>query len=373
MVVRGDAAGALGVALMVMAALMPSMAAEPVYPGRQWARTRPAEVKMDAAKLAAFSRYVAGRGCVTRGGYMVHTWGDHKRRGDVASACKPWFSHFLFKAVELGKIASPDAKAITYEPRLRDINRKLGHKDRVITFRHMANQISCYGLVEKPGAAFAYNDWQMALFWDCLFLKVYGATYGNVDAKVLGPLLTGPLQCQDRPTMMAFGTKGRAGRLAVSPRDFCRFGLLYLRKGNWKGEQLISKKHAVLAVTSPLPNSIPRAGRRKAEMIPRQRSMGSRRIPDNQTDHMGSYSWLWWINGVDRSGRRHWPDAPIDSYGAFGHGGPRAMVVIPSLDVVLSWNDARVKTRDMENRALKLLLGSVVGARRRKPATRPTE
>ena len=44
-------------------------------------------------------------------------------------------------------------------------------------------------------------------------------------------------------------------------------------------------------------------------MIPGQRTMGSKVIPDNQTDHMGSYSWLWWINGVDREGKRHWANA----------------------------------------------------------------
>ncbi|MBA7702235.1 hypothetical protein ES703_110995 [subsurface metagenome] len=65
------------------------------------------------------------------------------------------------------------------------------------------------------------------------------------------------LQCQDNPTFMAFGVKDRPGRLAISPRDFARFGLLYLRKGKWKGKQLISVNHATMAVTSPLPNSIP--------------------------------------------------------------------------------------------------------------------
>ena len=48
----------------------------------------------------------------------------------------------------------------------------------------MANQTSCYQVVEKPGAAYCYNDWQMALIWNALFLKAYGVVYGNVDATV---------------------------------------------------------------------------------------------------------------------------------------------------------------------------------------------
>jgi CubicO group peptidase (beta-lactamase class C family) len=200
----------------------------------------------------------------------------------------------------------------------------------------------------------------MTLFWDTLFLKVYGATYENVDENVLHPLLTEPLGCEDNPTFMAFGVKNRPGRLAVSARDFARFGLLYLRKGNWKGKQLISQEHATMAVRCPLPNSIPRTAGLEAKMIQCQRSIGSQNIPDNQCDHLGSYSWLWWTNGIDSEGKRHWADAPVDTYGAFGHGGLRAMVVISSLDLIVSWNDTNIHSRDEENQALKLLVDAVI-------------
>ncbi len=352
--------------LVACVAACPALAAT-VFPGKVWQWRKPHEVGLDAARLQELAKYAGGRGCVTRHGYMVFAWGDHTRRGDVASACKPWYSHFLFKALELGKIPSLDEKVVKYEPRLGTINKALGYKDRQITWRHLANQISCYGIAERPGTAFDYNDWQMALFWDLLFLKVYGVTYDTVDEKVVHPLLTDILQCQDRPTFMAFGKKNRAGRVGVSPRDFCRFGLLYLHEGNWRGKQLLSRDHARMAVSSPLPNSIPRAKGKAAEMIPGQRSIGSTRIPDNQCDHLGSYSWLWWTNGVDREGRRHWPRVPHDAYGCFGHGGKRAMIVIPSLDIVLSWNDTRIRGREMEDKALGLVVKAVGGAQAGKP------
>ena len=333
---------------------------EVVYPGRTWTSRTPVEVGMNAAKLQTFAKYVGGRGCVTRYGYMVYSWGDASKRGDVASACKPWYTHFLFKALDDGKITALDDKVGKFAPALGVLNGDLGYKDRDITWRHLANQISCYGITEKPGAAFCYSDWQTALFWDILFLKVYGAAIDNVDQKVLHPFLTQPIHCQDNPTFTPFGKSDRPGRVGVSPRDFCRFGLLYLRKGNWNGKQLISRKHAVMAVTSPLPLSIPRAKGVAVEMIRNQRSIGSRTKPDNQCDHIGSYSWLWWTNGLDRTDKRHWPDAPRESYGCFGHGGPRVMVVIPGLNIVMSWNDATVKGREKENRALKLLVESVI-------------
>ena len=356
-------------ALLVVSGLLhsPLQADDPkaVFPGKAWAKKTPAEVGLDAEKLKRFSQFVGGRGCVVRRGYMVYAWGDVSRRADVASACKPLYSHFLFKALEDGRIESLDEKAVRWEPRLKQINGGLGFKDADIAWRDFANQTSCYQLAEKPGTAYAYNDWQMALFWDTLFLKVYGASYDNVDRRVLHPLLTDPLHCQDGPTMTAFGTKDRPGRVGISTRDFARFGLLYLRQGNWNGKQLIGREHATMAVTSPLANAIPRAGQEQAEMIPGQRTLGSRNKPDNQTDHFGSYSWLWWINGVDRDGIRMWPDASHDTYGAFGHGGPRAMWVIPSLEIVVSYNDANLNgwtsgPKTPTNTAMKMLADAVV-------------
>jgi CubicO group peptidase (beta-lactamase class C family) len=331
-----------------------------VYPGEQWEIKRPQQVSMDLEKLKELSSYAGGFGCVVRYGYMVYSWGDASRRKDVASAAKPVYAHFLFKAVEDGRIFNLDEPIYKYQPMLNNINKALCYKDQRIRWRDCANQTSCYGLTEEPGEAFAYNDWQMALFWDTLFKKVYGAGYETVDAEVLHPGLTDIIQCQDNPTFMAFGIKDRPGRLAISPRDFARFGLLYLRKGRWKDKQLLSREYATMAVTSPLPNSIPRAGNVEAQMIPGQRSIGSKRIPDNQCDHVGSYSWLWWTNGVDRQGRLHWPDVPVDTYGCFGHGGLRAMVVIPSLDLIISWNDTKIRGSEMENHTLKLLKDSIL-------------
>ncbi len=355
----------LGAAWVVLVSPFPLLGEE-VCPGRTWQRRSPQEAGLDQAALKAFSDFVGGRGCVVRGGCMVHTWGDAGRRRDVASAAKVFYSHFLFKAVEDGKLSGVDEKAVKFEPRLAKINAALGHKDREITFRHLANQTSCYGLIERPGSAYAYNDWQMALLWDALFLKVYGVTYETADEKVFRRLLTAPIGCEDRPTMMAFGVKNRPGRVGISPRDFCRFGLLYLRGGRWKGRQLIGATFTKMAAGKPLPNTVPRAGNKAADMIPHQRSIGSRNIPDNQTDHMGSYSWLWWTNGVDRENKRHWPDAPTDTFGAFGHGGIRAMAIVPSLDLIVSWNDGGTRGRQKENEAFRLLAKAVRDGRKKR-------
>lgn len=116
---------------------------------------------------------------------------------------------------------------------------------------------------------------------------------------------------------------------------------------------------AVLAVSSPLPARLPRAGLTAAEMLPDQRTLGSQKIPDNQTEHFGSYSWLWWVNGVRSDGRRHWPDAPTNLFAALGHGGIRGVVVMPDLDLVASWNDGQTDTPASLNEAFRCLAAAV--------------
>lgn len=338
------------------------------FPGPHWPSATPAGAGMDAAALSAFSQSLSGHGVVVRGARLVHTWGEYDRRRDVASACKPVITHFLLRALADGRIPSLGEPVVRWEPRLAELNPALGFKDRAITWRHLATQTSGYGMREAPGVAFAYNDWQMALFWDVLFPRVYGVPPGEADARVLQPLLTGPLGCEDGPAMVPGGNAERAGRLAISPRDFARIGLLYLREGRWQDGQLLPAELARLATRSPLPAALPRAGTEAADMLPGQRSLGSRKIPDNQTGHFGSYSWLWWVNGLDRDGRRHWPDAPSDTFAALGHGGIRALVVIPSRDLIVSWNDSSTDSPAKVNGALKQLAAAVTEPRVAPPA-----
>jgi CubicO group peptidase (beta-lactamase class C family) len=336
---------------------------DPVFPGETWEVKTPGETGLEEDKLELIQAYMGGRGAIVRYGYLVYSWGEISLRRDIASAAKPFYAHFLLAAVEAERLASLDESVIEFEPCLNDINPDLGYKDRNITFRDMANQISDYGVTEAPGTAFNYNDWQIALFWDTLFMKVYGAGYADVDEMVFDPYLNEILEMQDDPTMMAFGTEYKPGRIAISVRDMARFGLLYLREGNWNGVQIISSEYARMATTDPVPNLIPRTAGEEAQMCPGQRSIGSFIVPDDQTDHEGSYSWLWWINGVDGSGNQKWPDGPADAFAALGHNNKRGMAVIPSLEIVIAWNDTSLDLKPEEpdpvNEVLKLIQESV--------------
>ncbi len=73
-------------------------------------------------------------------------------------------------------------------------------------------------------------------------------------------------------------------------------------------------------------------------MLPGQRTHGG----DKRTNDRGpgQYSFNWWLNLPNRDGDLMFPDLPTDTYLAIGLGLTRALWVVPSLDLVVAWQDA---------------------------------
>ena len=319
----------------------------------------PAQLGLLPEKLHELELLVGGRGCVVRNGFMAYTWGNQSKSSDIASAFKPVLTSLLFLAVQEGKLASVNELVAKFEPRLETLN---GGKDAGITWRHFAFQVSGYGLIEKPGAAYSYNDYALALYYDTLIKKVFQ----KPADEVLKSQLAEPLQFEDRYTFEAFGPKDRPGRLALSVRDFARFGLLYLRGGEWPGgKQLIRADFVRQALDSPLPPEFPRTSGQNADFLPGQRSIGGTR---NITPiGPGFYSFNRWLNRTNREGHRLLVEAPPDTCLASGHGGMRMLWIIPRYDLVVVWNDSKIEDQDQSpdnpltrcNRAAKLIRESV--------------
>jgi len=318
-------------------------AAPPVatFPRERWETKSPEGAGLSREKLVALQTLVGGRGCVARGGFMIFSWGELSKSSDVASAFKPLLSTLLLMAVEEGRLSSVDAKVSEFEPRLKLLN---DGKDAGITWRHLASQTSGYGLVENPGEAYSYNDYALALYYDTLTEKVFG-TNGTA---VLTTRLAGPLQFEDRYTFDAFNRTERHGRLALSCRDFARFGLLCLRQGRWIERQLVKPESIAMAIQSPLPPDFPRTSGKEAPMLSGQRTVGGTR---NITPvGPGYYSFNWWLNRTNALGQRLFKDAPPEAFIASGHGGKRVLFLVPSLDVVVCWNDSDIEDQDQSPR-----------------------
>jgi CubicO group peptidase (beta-lactamase class C family) len=328
-----------------------------VLPGKVWEQRTPSEAGLDAKKLDQLQKLVGGRGCVMRNGFLAYSWGDMSKSQDLASAAKPVISTLLLMAVQDGKLKSVDDRLANVEPRLKDLN---GGKDSRIAWRHLASQTSGYGLTEKPGEAWAYNDFALALYYQALMARLFHET----GTDVLRSRLAAPLQFEDSYAFDALGA-ARPGRLALSLRDFARIGLLYLRDGYWGDRHILPAKSVEMALNSPVPAGLPRTAGKNADMLSGQKSMGGGK---NITPiGPGYYSFNWWLNRTDKNGKRLFAALPPDTFIAAGHGGEKIMICIPRWDLIVSWYTNEVNDFDASptnpntkcNRAARLIAEAV--------------
>jgi CubicO group peptidase (beta-lactamase class C family) len=268
-----------------------------------------------------------------RNGSLAYSWGDITRSEDLASAAKPVISTLLLFAVHEGHLKGVDERVSELEPRLRELN---GGKDAEMTWRHLASQTSGYGLTDRPGEAYAYNDFALALYFQTLTEKVFRAS----GTEVLRTRLADRLQFQDQFEFNALGPD-RPGRLRLSLRDFVRFGLLWLRDGRWRNQAVLPRELIHSALEKPLDAQTRLTAARDAEMLPGQRSMGGGK---NITPvGPGFYSFNWWLNATDREGRRMSVAMPPDAFVASGHGGQKTLWIIPSLDLIVAWHTNNIR------------------------------
>ncbi len=129
----------------------------------------------------------------------------------------------------------------------------------------------------------------------------------------------------------ASGTYVGSSYMYATPRDWAKFGLLYLNDGVWNGERLLPERwnDYVSTPTEKAPN--------------------------------GNYGAHFWLNAgeVGNPENRVYPDAPTDLYSANGFEGQRVFI-IPSRDlVIVRMGQTKVRGSFDFNKFLKELLASV--------------
>jgi CubicO group peptidase (beta-lactamase class C family) len=109
----------------------------------------------------------------------------------------------------------------------------------------------------------------------------------------------------------------------ATPRDWSKFGLLYLRKGNWNGEQILDESWVKYTST-----------------------------PTNTSE--GKYGAQFWLNAGGK-----FPDVPRDMFYCSGYQG-QMVAIIPSLDMVIVRMGVREGDKSFDfNRFLKGIIESV--------------
>ena len=178
-----------------------------------------------------------------------------------------------------------------------------GHRDQL-------KHILTHKLVAEPGKRWSYSTGDAELA-SALAKRALAKGLGK---DVFWKLLFDPIG-MPRATFEedAKGTPLGGSMVWATPRDFAKFGYLFLNDGCWAGERILPEGW-VAASTTPSDVFVATA-------------------PDDEKTPSG-YS--WWLNRPVPSQNKPmpWPDIPEDTYAALGHWGQR-IIVVPSQDVIV--------------------------------------
>lgn len=288
-------------------------------------------------------------GLVIKNGYIVAQWGDVNRVDMTFSVTKSFLSTVAGLAVDAGLIGAVTDKVSNT---VWDDTFAEPHNAK-ITWEHFLHQSSdwsgtLFGLhdwadrppkegtlddwrnrkLNEPGAVYKYNDVRVNLLAYSL-LNIWRKPLPMVlKERVMDPIGASPtwrwygyensFVNMDGLMMQSVSGGGHhGGGLFINTLDMARFGLLFLRNGQWNGRQLISQNW-INAARKPSP-----AFKR--------------------------YGYLWWLNT-----EKTWPALSTNVYSAQGYGG-NYIVIDPD-------NELIVVTRWMDDTKMGDLLGLVMRA-----------
>ena len=341
-----------------------------VFPKDRWQVRPPEELGLDPARLASVEAWARSFGqpfrvVVARHGYLAAEWCQEMEphhQLSQASAVKSAYSCLLGIAVSEGMVPSLDSPVVDHYPEMMDVAEGEGpkagrwafEKDRGITFRQLICNTSGYMKPEElPGRQFHYQTFGMNILSNSL-ATIYGL-YDSRDpgrlpgcARLMEEKLRDPIggswghEYTDFRYGPGEGKKrnvfGHSLQLLATARDSARLGHLWLNEGRWDGVQVVPSEYLKQAAAT------------NADILA------------HEPEERWMYGHGFWVNDHGRA----WPDAPRDSFAAWG-GGARHIWVCPSLDMVVVhnpgyWTNDRVREERLrrENEALARLLEAVV-------------
>ena len=300
-----------------------------VFPGDDWHEATPESQGVDSAKLDAAMRSLAeafddtggiGECVVIRNGYMIWKGNDIDRMHSIWSASKSFASTALGLLVDDGKCML-DTLAKDHVP-------ELAEQYPTVTLRHFATMTSGYdaeggGYGEDdpldgsktpftpttplfaPGERFGYWDDAMRQFGNVLTQTAGEPLEALFKRRIADPIGMDPTKWRwrNRGTVKGLLVNDAAGGIDTTARELARFGHLFLNRGNWKGEQLVSAAWVHQATSVQVPATIP------------HNAISTRQ---KRIDGRGVYGYNWWVNGIKPDGTREWLGAPVGTYAASG-------------------------------------------------------
>jgi CubicO group peptidase (beta-lactamase class C family) len=274
-------------------------------------------------------------GLVIKNGFIVAQWGDINRVDMTFSATKSYLSTVAGLAIDNGLIKNVNDKVNQY---VWDESFEGEHNSKV-TWHHLLNQSSdwsgsLFGLHDwadrppkeggvddwknrkllEPGTNYEYNDVRVNLLAYSL-LQVWRKPLPVVlKEKIMDPIGASTtwrwygyensfVNMDGLMVQSVSGGGHHGGGIFINTLDHARFGLLFLRNGKWKNQQLISEKWISAAIQPSTANK--------------------------------NYGYMWWLNT-----EQLWKGISPKIYYAAGYGGNYIIIDKEhELVVVTRWMD----------------------------------
>lgn len=339
-----------------------------VFPDKDWQSCSPAEQGIDEAGMHRALDYLESHSkhngnqevVIIRNGYMIYCGEQADSIHNIWSCSKTFTSTVLGLLTDDGVLSLEEAAA-SHEALLSE------HYSG-ITFRHFASMTSGYSAVGdsrwentdyadwswtvyepdlplfEPGKAYAYWDEAQMMFGRVLTGVLKKPMQAYLKVKITDPIGMGEWSWLPEGELEGIPINNGCTNVFINAKQFARWGLLFLNKGAWNGEQLISKEWVQKATSVQVPSTLP---------------MGE--TDRKETVGPGCYGFNWWINGTKADGSKKLPGAPLGCYFASGLNNNKC-IIIPdwNMVVVRMGEDGHPDDKDLVYGTFLKLLGESI-------------
>jgi len=324
--------------LLCILAMTNNAAATGYFPGATWETVNPEEAGFDATKLAVVRDYAGTLdsigGMVLYNGKVLMEWGDTKSKGDMHSVRKSFISALYGIYADEGKInldATLDQLGIDDKGGLTEQEKQAKVIDLLRARSGIYHEAAYeFGTQDRPvrgsfapGTHWYYNNWDFNALATILD-KSAGQTVGeSFYTRIATQIGMQDFTLNDVHYLYEPVSVHPAYLFKMSARDMGRFGLLYLRDGEWEDKQIIPRNWI------------------------EESTKGY-----SSTGQDGYYGYLWWVRNNKRG----------SSYRAAGLGG-QLIVVIPNEKLVIVHVSNYDKTKIDSNQTFGQFINFLLAAK----------
>ena len=316
-------------------------------PQTDWEVRTPAELGVDGTALDEALAYLESESgqdgieevVVIRNGCLI--W----RGTDIDNAHSTWSVGKVFTSTALGLLVEDGL--CTLSDLVSDVEPALASDYGQVTHEHFATMTSGYDGAGGPRWASptpTYGDWSATpyqpgtplfapgtdyLYWDeamMMFARALTRIAGEDLYELLDRRIAQPIgmtwDWETEGTVDGITIRQGSGMVIVSARELARFGQLFLRRGRWNDQQLVSEAWVDTATQSHVPTGV-----------------ALFETTDWNDDHLGIdgrgvYGYHWWTNGIKADSTRDLPDAPLGTFYRTGYN-HNMLVIIPEWHMVI--------------------------------------